>query len=318
MPLFPDGLRFGIHAGQQYTDFPSYLQLWRTAEELGLDWASVFDHFMPIQADPQGPCFEGFTLLAAMAAHTNRLRCGIIVSGVTYRYPALVAKMAATIDHVSGGRLELGIGGAWYQLEHDQYGIPFAQIGQRLAMLGEAAGILKSLWTQPTTTFSGRHYQLTEALSEPKPLQDPHIPLWIGGAGERHTMRHVAQHADGWNTFLIPVEQYQHKLEVLDAHCAEVGRDRSQIRLQLVLQAVLGEDEREAADQLRSRAKALDLDVEQLRQRVLALTPEQLAEHLAPYVDLGVADFLLLARPPIDERTLQLFAQGVAPELRAR
>src|ERR1700748_3511482 len=114
MPLFPGQLRFGIHAGQQYADFRSYLEWWQTAERLGLDWASVFDHFMPIQADPTGPCFEGLTLLAAMAAHTEPLRCGAIVLGVPSRHPAVLAKMAATIDHISGGRLELGIGAAWY------------------------------------------------------------------------------------------------------------------------------------------------------------------------------------------------------------
>ena len=315
MSLFPDRLRFGIHAGQQYTDFESYLELWQTAEELGLDWASVFDHFLPIQADPDGPCFEGMTLLAAMAAHTQRLRCAIIVAGVTYRQPAVLANMAVTIDHISGGRLELGLGGAWYELEHDQYGIPFPPLGERLARLGEAAAILKSLWREPTTTFSGRHYQLREARCEPKPLQSPNIPLWIGGAGERVTLRHVAAHADGWNTFLIPLEQYRHKLQALEAHCAEVGRERAEIRLQLVAQAVLGADEREADEQLRARADGLGVEVDALRGQVLAVTPEQLAEQLKPYVELGVSDFLLLARPPMDRRTLELFAGEVAPAL---
>jgi F420-dependent oxidoreductase-like protein len=317
MPLFPDHLRFGIHAGQQYTDFPAYVELWQTAEDLGLDWASVFDHFMPIQADPTGPCFEGLTLLAAMAAHTERLRCGIIVTGVTYRAPAVLANMAATIDHVSGGRLELGLGGAWYELEHDQYGIPFPRIGQRLAMMGEAAEILKSLWTQPRTTFSGRHYQLKDAMCEPKPLQQPHIPLWIGGSGERVTLRHVAAQADGWNTFLMPVDEFDHKLEVLDGHCQEVGRDRSDIRIQLVLQAVLGADAGEAEDQLRARAQALGVEPDSLRGGVLAMTPEQLTEHLRPYIERGVGDFLLSARPPMDRRTLELFAGEVAGTLRS-
>jgi len=317
MPLFPDHLRFGIHAGQQYTDFPAYVELWQTAEDLGLDWASVFDHFMPIQADPTGPCFEGLTLLAAMAAHTERLRCGIIVAGVTYRAPAVLANMAATIDHVSGGRLELGLGGAWYELEHDQYGIPFPRIGQRLEMMGEAAEILKSLWTQPRTTFSGRHYQLKDAMCEPKPLQEPHIPLWIGGSGERVTLRHVAAQADGWNTFLMPVDEFDHKLEVLDGHCEEVGRDRSEIRLQLVLQAVLGADAREAEDQLRARAQALGVEPDSLRGGMLAMTPEQLTEHLRPYIERGVGDFLLSARPPMDRRTLELFAGEVAGTLRS-
>ena len=272
---------------------------------------------MPIQADPTGPCFEGMTLLAAMAAHTERLRCGIIVAGVTYRAPAVLANMAATIDHVSGGRLEFGLGGAWYELEHNQYGIPFPRIGERLAMMGEAAEILKSLWTEPRTTFSGRHYQLQDAMCEPKPLQEPSIPLWIGGSGERVTLRHVAAQADGWNTFLMPVEEFDHKLEVLDGHCQEVGRDRSEIRIQLVLQAVLGADAREAEDQLRARAQGLGVDPDTLRGGMLAMTPEQLTEHLRPYVDRGVGDFLLMARPPMDRRTLELFAGEVAGALRS-
>ncbi len=314
---FPEGLRFGIHGGQQYTDFPACVELWQTVEELGLDWASVFDHFMPIQADPTGPCFEGPTLLAALAAHTHRLRIGIIVVGVTYRSPAVLANIATTIDHVSGGRLEFGIGGAWYELEHDQYGIPFPPIGQRLAMMGEAAVILKSLWTEQTTTFDGRHYQLKDAWCEPKPLQSPRIPLWIGGSGERVTMRHVAKEADGWNTFMSPLDEFDHKLSVLDGHCRDVGRDRSEIRIQTVSQVVLGEDEREAEDQLRARAAALHLDPDAIRERGLrAMTPEQFSEHLWPYVDRGVGDFLLSARPPMDRRTLELFASDVAPVLR--
>jgi F420-dependent oxidoreductase-like protein len=314
--MFPDGLRFGIHAGQQYSDFPDYLELWRTAEQLGLDWASVFDHFMPIQADPTGPCFEGMTLLAAMAAHTERLRIGIIVTGITYRSPAVLANMAVTIDHISGGRLELGIGGAWYELEHQQYGIPFPPIGRRLAMMGEEAVILKSLWTQERTTFNGRHYQLQDAMCEPKPLQ-PRIPLWIGGSGERVTMRHVAAEADGWNTFLMPVDEFDHKLAVLDGHCRDVGRDRSEIRIQIVAQAVLGADAAEVEEQLRARAAGLHVDVETLRQRALSGTPEQLVERLRPLAERGVGDFLLSARPPIDRRTLELFAGEVAPALRA-
>jgi F420-dependent oxidoreductase-like protein len=316
MPLFPDHLRFGIHAGQQYSDFPSYLELWQTAERLELDWASVFDHFMPIQADPAGPCYEGMTLLAAMAAHTERLRCGIIVTGVTYRNPAVLANMAVTIDHVSDGRMELGIGGAWYELEHGQYGIPFPPIGWRLEMMGEAAQILRSLWTQERTTFDGRHYQLRDAMCEPKPLQSPSIPLWIGGSGERVTLRHVAALADGWNTFLMPLDEFDHKLAVLDRHCADVGRPRSEIRIQLVAQAVLGANDADISDQLRERADQLGLTVDELRERVLAMTPDQLAEHLRPYIDRGVGDFLLMARPPIDLRTLELFAGEVAPTLR--
>src|SRR3954454_23224458 len=193
-------MRFGIHSGQQHATFDEYLQLWRFAEEAGLDWASVFDHFLPIQSDPTGPCFEGMTLLAAMAAHTSRLRCGIIVTGVTYRHPAVLANMATTIDHVSGGRMELGIGAAWYEDEHNQYGIPFPRIGVRMDMLDEACHVMKAMWSQARASFAGKHFALTDALSEPKPLQDP-MPLWVGGSGEKRTLRIVAEHATGWNTF---------------------------------------------------------------------------------------------------------------------
>lgn len=313
---FPDRLRFGIHAGQQYTTFADYLELWRDAERLGLDWASVFDHFMPIGAPPEGPCFEGPTLLAAMAAHTSKLRLGITVAGVTYRHPAVLANIAATIDHISGGRLEFGLGGAWYELEHAQYGIPFPAIGHRLEMLGEAAQVLRSLWTEPRTTFRGAHFTLEDALCEPKPVQ-PRIPLWIGGDGERVTMRHVAREADGWNTRLAPLPEFDHKLAVLAGHCEAVGRDPAEIRLQVVMQAVLGRDEREAAEALRERLDGLGLRPRDERARFLfAATPEQLVERLRPYVDRQVRDFLLMVRPPADRMSVELFATRVAPVLR--
>jgi F420-dependent oxidoreductase-like protein len=295
-------LRFGIHSGQQHATFDEYLALWRFAEEVGLDWASVFDHFLPIQSDPTGPCFEGMTLLAGMAAHTTRLRCGIIVTGVTYRHPAVLASMATTIDHVSGGRMDLGIGAAWYEDEHNQYGIPFPRIGVRMDMLDEACHVMKAMWSQTRANFEGKHFTLTDALSEPKPLQDP-MPLWVGGSGEKRTLRIVAEHATGWNTFFGDPAEYRHKLDVLERHCADVGRDPGEIRKQIVIRAVLGATESEA----RERA----------REGMFAGTPEQLAEQLAAHREMGVGDFLLLARPPADERTIELFAREVAVAVRA-
>jgi F420-dependent oxidoreductase-like protein len=310
-------LRFGIHSGQQHTDFPGYLAMWRKAEDLGLDWASVFDHFLPIYSDPEGPCFDSYTLLAAMAAHTSRIRCGVIVTGVAYRHPAVLANMAVTIDHISAGRLELGIGAAWYELEHDQYGIPFPPIAERTQMLREASLILKSMWTQRRTTFEGEHFRITDALCEPKPLQSPTIPLWIGGAGERRTLRVVAEVADGWNTFLIPEEEYRHKLSVLAGHCAALGRDPGDIRKQLVFSVILGQTEAEVEDRVRQRSAATGTEPDELRNRFTALTAERCVELLRPYRDLGVADFLMLARPPADERSMELLATVVAPALRA-
>ena len=314
MQIFEGQIRFGIHSGQQNTTFDDYLGLWRKAEELGFDWASVFDHFMPIQSDPEGPCFEGLTLLSAMAAHTSRIRCGILVVGNTYRSPAVLANIAATIDHVSGGRLELGIGAGWYELEHSQYGIPFHTVGRRIRMVGETARILKSLWTEQSTDFKGKYYTLSGAFCEPKPLQKPHIPLWVGGAGEKLTLRVVAESADGWNTFFSPLEAYSHKLDVLADHCRAVGRDPASIRKSLVVQAVVGETEGEVQEAVRRMGQGAT--VESARQRAVVGTPEQCAEQLLEYARLGVGDFIIGARAPVNVRVLELIAKQVAPVVR--
>jgi F420-dependent oxidoreductase-like protein len=309
-------LRFGIHSGQQHTTFEEYVALWRFAEDVGLDWASVFDHFLPIESDPTGPCFEGLTLLAAMAAHTTRLRCGIIVTGVTYRHPAVLANMATTIDHVSGGRMELGIGAAWYEAEHEQYGIPFPRIGVRMDMLDDACRILRALWTQERATVEGRQFSVRDALAEPKPLQDP-MPLWIGGSGEKRTLRIVAEHANGWNTFFGDAAEYRHKLDVLAGHCADVGRDPADIRKQVVLRAILADSEEEARERLREAADRAGVAPEAHADGMVVGTPEQCAERLAEHRRMGVGDFLLLARPPADRPTIERFAREVAPAVRA-
>jgi F420-dependent oxidoreductase-like protein len=316
MQPFEGQLRFGIHAGQQNTDYASYVALWQKAEALGLDWASVFDHFLPIYSDPHGPCFEGFTLLGAMAAQTSRLRCGIIVSGITYRHPALLANIAVTLDHISGGRFELGLGAAWYELEHEQYGIEFPRFRDRADMLREASLIVKRMWSQERTSFDGEHFHLTDALCEPKPMQTPSIPLWIGGAGERVTLRVVAEVADGWNTFLIPEDEYRHKIDALAEHCAAFGRDPHDIRRSLVTVALLADTEAELQDRVREQASSLGVDADAVRDRFTATTAERFAETLGRYQELGVGDFLIRMPAPADERTLELFATKVAPALR--
>jgi F420-dependent oxidoreductase-like protein len=310
-------LRFGVQAFQQNVELDGYAALWRRAEELGLEWASVYDHFLPVFADPAGPCFEGPTLLAALATQTRSIRCGILVAGNTYRHPAVLANVAATLDHVSHGRLELGLGAGWFEPEHRQYGIPFPPVRERLAALREAAIVIRSLWTEEETTLAGRHYTLTRARCEPKPVQRPHPPLWIGGTGERVLLRVVAELADGWNSLPVAVEDYERLARALAAHCAELGRDPGEIRRSLIFQTVLGETEREAAERLRARAEELRLTPDELRaQGVAVQTVEQCAELLGRYVGLGVGDLVLIERPPFDERTLELLAGRVAPAVR--
>jgi F420-dependent oxidoreductase-like protein len=309
-------VRVGVHSGQQHTSYEAYAHLWETVEALGLDWASVFDHFLPIQSDSTGPCFEGPTLLAAMAARTRRIACGIVVTGVTYRHPALLAKIAATLDHVSGGRFELGMGAAWNDLEHRQYGIPLPTLATRVEMLDEAAEIVRRLLTESEVGFEGRHYHLAGAYCEPKPLPGNGVPLWVGGAGERRTLPVVARRADGWNTFLIPMDAYRRKLAVLAEECASIGRDPDDIRKALVFRAVLGETRNEAEDELAARSQQLGVEPGELARQTLALTAEECIDLLRPYAELGVEDFLLMARPPLMPRTLEVLAHRVAPALR--
>src|SRR5262249_52978253 len=178
-------IRFGIQTYPQRTTYTDILQTWQEADELGFDTAFVFDHFMPVSAEPSGPCFEGWTLLSALAAQTKRVKVGALVTGNTYRYPAVLAKMAATVDHVSNGRLILGIGAGWFEQEHNAYGIPFPATSVRAQQLVEAVQVLKFLFTQEKSTFTGKYYQLKDAPFAPKTVQKPHPPILIGGMGPK-------------------------------------------------------------------------------------------------------------------------------------
>lgn len=280
-------IRYGIHTGQQNTDFATLQALWLKAESLGYEWASVFDHFQPIFSDPNGPCYEGLTTLSALAASTKTIRCGIIVTGVTYRNPVLLAKAATTIDHVSNGRMELGLGAAWFEGEHQAYGFGFPPVKTRMDMLEEACEIVRSLTTQERTTFHGEHFRVEDAPFEPKPLQK-RLPLWIGGGGERRTLRAVARYADGWNFFTTTPEEYKTKFDLLEQHCREADRNPAEIRKALIVRALLNGEP--APDE-----------------QTFAGTAQQLAEKLKPFRDLGAQDFLLLSRPPVDPQTLEEF-----------
>jgi F420-dependent oxidoreductase-like protein len=225
----------------QVFEYPVLAGFWRDADELGFHSVWDYDHFYGMR-DPSTPSFDGWSMLAAMAAVTTRIRIGCMVTGVTYRHPAILAKMAVSVDHISEGRLELGIGAASHEGEHRGYGIPFPSAGDRIDMLEEACRIIRRLLTEDSVTQEGRFWNLTEALGNPKPVQD-RIPIVIGGTGERKTLRVVAKHADEWN--FSPMkdlgaegpEEFARLSRVLDEHCAAVGRDPTNIRrsIQLML-----------------------------------------------------------------------------------
>ena len=223
---------FGIKTAPQHTTYAEILQVWKQVDQnLAFDHAWLFDHYAPIFSDLDGPCLEGWTTLAALAAETNRIRIGLMVTGNTYRHPAVLASIAATVDIISNGRVDLGIGAGWNEYEHASMGIPLYAPGERIRRLDEACQIITQLFTQDLTTFNGRYYQLKEARRQPKPVQKPHPPFVIGGGGEQLTLRVVAKHASIWNFAGGTVDDFKRKVGVLEQHCEAVGRDFNTIDL---------------------------------------------------------------------------------------
>jgi F420-dependent oxidoreductase-like protein len=223
-------IRVGLKLSGQDTTPEELRHVWRIADETGFDHCWDFDHFASLGGDSSLDVFEGWTLLAAMAEATSRVRVGCMVTGNTYRHPAVLAKMAVTVDHLSDGRLEFGLGAAWAELEHTMLDLEFGTVGQRIDRLAEACRLLKLLWTEELTDFEGRHYRLSRAVANPKPVQRPYPPIWIGGAGERKTLRVVAEQADVWNAPGGEPDEAARLSAVLDRHCSDIGREPSEIR----------------------------------------------------------------------------------------
>ncbi len=229
--------RFGLFLGQVGHDWPSLLDRFQMAEELGYDHAWLVDHFVDTDGDLSKPCMEAWTLLAGIAARTSRIRLGVLVSSNTYRHPALLLKEAVTMDHISGGRLILGIGSGWHEPEHRMYGFPFPPAAERVGRLEEAVQVLDALQRQERTTFHGRYYELEDAPFEPKPLQLPRIPLLIAAHRPR-MLRLAARYADMWDTF-PPIagaategteDTLEARIQALEGYCREVGRNPGELR----------------------------------------------------------------------------------------
>jgi F420-dependent oxidoreductase-like protein len=225
-------VRFAFKTSPQNTAWSDMLSVWKAADDIDVfESGWTFDHFYPIFSDPTGPCLEGWVTLTALAQATTRLRVGVLVTGIHYRHPAVLANMASALDIVSDGRLELGIGAGWNEEESGAYGIELGSITERFDRFEEACQVLKGLLSQDTTTFDGRFYQLKDARNEPKGPQRPHPPICIGGSGEKRTLRITAQYADHWNFVGGPPEEFARKRDVLARHCADIGRDPGEISL---------------------------------------------------------------------------------------
>jgi F420-dependent oxidoreductase-like protein len=274
-------MRYAFKTANQNTTWPEILEVWRAADQIEVfESGWVFDHFYPIAGDSSGPCIEGWAALAALAQATTRLRLGTLVTGIHYRHPAVLANMASTIDIISGGRLELGIGAGWNEQESGAYGIELGTLRQRSDRFEEACEVIVSLLSNATTNFSGQYYTLTDARNEPKGPQQP-MPICIGGSGEKRTLRTAARFADHWNFTGGTPEQFAHKRDVLHAHCADIGRDPKEITLSSHVQLSPGQDPREAADAAAALgAEGLDLAIIYLRTPLDASVLEPLANAL--------------------------------------
>ena len=305
-------IRFGIQTPPQLTSWENLKRIWQLGEGLGFHTAWVFDHFFPIFTAPSGPCLEAWTTLSALAAHTRRMQVGVLVTGNTYRHPALLANMAVSVDHVSGGRLILGLGAAWFELEHRAYGIPFPPVGERIRRLDESLSLIKLLWTEERATFKGQYYEVSDAYCEPKPLQRPHPPIMVGGGGERMTLRVVARHADVWNAFGSP-EIFKRKIALLEGYCREIGRDPAAIEKSVLVQLKFTSGQTEAERHLKTYAEARGLPLDDARGRFLVGPPEEIRRQIQAYVDTGVTHFILSLLTPYDEDGLKHFAERVMP-----
>jgi F420-dependent oxidoreductase-like protein len=302
---------FGVHAGLQNTSIAELQALWRRLEDAGgdapaFDWISVWDHFYAADDTGNPHCLEAVTTHAALAAATSRVRCGSLVYSAGYRHPAVLANSIATLDQLAGGRVVLGLGAGWLRREYDAYGIPFASAGERLRRLDEYVQCVRSLLTADRTDFDGEFFTLRDAACEPKPVQ-ARLPIWIGGSGEKVTLRICAQHADGWNVPFVDPETWRRKREVLEEHCARAGRDPATITKTVNLGMAFSDES------LRAQFGAM---AEWVKPGVMSGSVQEMVDRVAEYVSAGASWVIVAMRAPFDVGALERFAAEVVPAVR--
>ena len=307
-------MRLGLHVLSYGSTWPETLETVTRAEASGFDLVLGADHLFATGGDPHQPFFEGWTMLAAWAAATSRIGVGLLVGANAFRHPAVVAKMAATVDHISGGRSVLGLGAAWYDDELRRHGLPTgASIGERLTWLDEALGVIRALLAGETLTHDGAAYHLDGVRHAPSPLQ-ARVPVLIGGEGERKTLRIVARHADLWQTWVPPesTERFVAKRAVLGERCAEVGRDPASITSLVGAKVVIRDTLAEAAavfEGLMARHRW----PEEVREHAWLGPPAFIAERLAAYRDAGAGGFVAQVIAPFDVETIERLPSEVRP-----
>lgn len=312
------GLKLGVAMWSQATDWPGFLDAAQRIDRLGFDHLWTWDHIYAIFGDPHQPIFEGYTALAAVAQATERVRLGLFVGANTFRNPGLAAKMLTTIDHISGGRAVMGLGGAWFEPEHRAYGVDFGSgFGQRLDWLAEAVPAVRALLDGETVTSQGGRYDFDHLLLAPPPIQ-AHLPIMVGGSGERKTLRIVAGWADMWNAFGSP-EELAHKDEVLRSHCESVGRDAAEIERSVGCKITIRPTEHEAHDALSEILRHNHLTPEEVAGDATFWTgtPQSIAEKMLAYRAIGFDTFIVESPAPYDAQTLDALIREVKPMVEA-
>ncbi len=302
----------GVHIGSMTHSMEDLLKVYRMADEAGLYWISVSDHFYP---NPLGnleqrtiPCFEGAATMAALAATTRQARVGCMMFCAPFRNPGLLAKTAVTIDHISGGRAELGLGAGWFQQEFEDFGYPFPEDRERMDRFEEALQVLRALLHEGSVTFKGRYYEMNDAVCAPRPVQQ-RLRIWVGGRGPRRTPRIAAQYADGYNVPYLDPQDYHERLETLHRACENAGRDPATLAKSINLHFLMGADEA-AAEKGRQRYAALP---DTHRQGALLGRPPEAVDRIAEYRRLGIDGLNIAFRPPVDWDSYQAFLEEVAP-----
>lgn len=303
-------VKFSVRIHQAGYSYQSLRRIWMDADRLGFYSATLYDLL-------NVPTLECWTTLSALAAETSRIRLTPLVLANTYRHPAVFAKMASTMDVISNGRLEVGIGAGGGRGDHLASGLDFPSTSVRVRMLEESIEIMKRLWTEEEVAFQGNFYTLTGAKNDPGPVQKPHPPFLIGGHGERHLFRAVARYADICNVgFEMDLDEHRASLDVLEQHCRNVGRDPSEIEVSHNTRVVIAESEAEFDRLVSQGAAGAGLSAADYRaslSRAIAGTPEQCVEQIESYVDRGISYFFLLFPDPIPTESMELFAREVMP-----
>jgi F420-dependent oxidoreductase-like protein len=284
------------------------------ADSIGFDSAYAYDHFTPFYSDDRNKnIFECFTLLSALAAITKRMKIGQVVTCNSYRNPSLVAKMLSTLDIITNGRVELGIGAGWFEHEYIAYGYDFPSNLARIKQLDESIGIIKTMWKQKRTSFEGEYYKVKEAICNPKPIQKPHPIIMIGGSGEKYLLKVVAKHADRYNLFFGTPNEMKTKISVLKEYCDSIGRDHKEIQYSVVLPCIIKDTEdkvNQVLAQYKRKDKTMKEYLQYLAGGITIGTPEKVLQGIKKYIDIGVTHFILHFLG-LDETTLRLFSANV-------